>query len=342
VLRTSILIASLLVLAAGTPAAQVPSGAPPETTRAGGADSARAAAPASALVAADSLPFRLRAVSLLVSQGDGRGQAIEPSGVAVDPFGRVVVSDAALHRLQRFEPDGRWLGEAGSLGSDPGQLRRPGSVAMLGTLSIVTLDQENRRIERYDLFGRRLGTLVDLLDPALDDQVGRVDAVAIASDRGGALYLADAARDRVLAFDFSGRYQRTIGGYGTRPGSFRGLGGLATAPRGGLITAERVNRRLQQLDTGGRVVRAWPLASVAAPGALPVAVDDSSRVAVADEAGGRLWVFDETGRPLASLAGLARPRALAFSSDGTLLVAEAGGGQVRRFALERSATARGR
>jgi DNA-binding beta-propeller fold protein YncE len=341
VLRTSILIASLLVLAAGTPVAQVPSGAPPETTRAGGADSARAAAPASALVAADSLPFRLRAVSLLVSQGDGRGQAIEPSGVAVDPFGRVVVSDAALHRLQRFEPDGRWLGEAGSLGSDPGQLRRPGSVAMLGTLSIVTLDQENRRIERYDLFGRRLGTLVDLLDPALETQVGRVDPVAIASDRGGALYLADAARDRVLAFDFSGRYQRTIGGYGARPGSFRGLGGLATSPRGGLLTAERVNRRLQQLDTGGRVVRAWPLASAAAPGALPVAVDDSSRVAVADESGGRVWVFDESGRLLASLAGLARPRALAFASDGTLLVAEAAGGVVRRFAIERSAAAPG-
>ena len=72
-----------------------------------------------------------------------------------------------------------------------------------------------------------------------------------------------------------------------------------------------------------------------ANGMLPVAVDDSSRVAVADESGGRLWVFDDAGRVLAALAGLARPRALAFSPDGTLLVAEAGRGEVRRFALER-------
>ena len=286
---------------------------------------------------AESLAWRLRPVAVLTARGDGRGQALEPSGVVVDAFGRVVVADAALHRLQRFEPDGRWLGEAGSLGSDPGQLRRPGAVTLLGALSIAVLDYENRRIERYDLFGRRLGTLIDLLDPALEAQVGRVDPIALSADRGGALYLADADRDRVLAFDFAGRYLRTIGGLGGKPGSFRGLGGLATAPRGALVVAERVNRRVQRLDAGGRSSASWPLAVAAAAGAIPVAVDDSSRVAVADEASGRLWLFDAGGRPLAALAGLARPRALAFAPDGTLLVAEAGRGEVRRFAFERSA-----
>ena len=299
-----------------------------------------AATPASvdtAPAAPDSLGWRLRPVAVLVPRGDGRGQALEPSGLAVDAFGRMVVADAALHRLQRFEPDGRWLGETGSLGSDPGQLRRPGAVTLLGALSIAALDYENRRIERYDLFGRRLGTLIDLLDPALEAQVGRVDPIALAADRGGALYLADADRDRVLAFDFAGRYLRTIGGLGGKPGSFRGLGGLATAPRGGLVVAERVNRRVQRLDAGGRASASWPLPVAAVAGAIPVAVDDSSRVAVADEASGRLWVFDGGGRPLAALAGLARPRALAFAPDGTLLIAEAGRGEVRRFALERSA-----
>jgi hypothetical protein len=281
--------------------------------------------------------WRLRPLAVLAARGDGRGQVLEPSGVAVDAFGRVVVADAALHRVQRFEPDGRWLGEAGSLGSDAGQLRRPGSVAMLGALAIAVLDQENRRIEHFDLFGRRLGTLVDLLDPALENEVGRVDPVALAADRGGALYLADADRERVLAFDFTGRYLRTLGGFGGKPGSFRGLGGLALAPRGGLVTAERVNARVQRMDAGGRVTASWPLAAVRAAGAMPIAVDDSSRVAVADEAGGRLWVFDEGGRPLATLAGLERPRALAFAPDGSLLVAEAGRGEVRRFALERAA-----
>lgn len=286
---------------------------------------------------AEAPAWRLRPAAVLAARGDGRGQVIEPSGVAVDAFGRVVVADAALHRVQRFEPDGRWIGEAGSLGSDAGQLRRPGSVVMLGALALAILDHENRRIERYDLFGRRLGTLVDLLDPALEGEVGRVDPVALAADRGGALYLADADRERVLAFDFSGRFLRALGGFGGRPGSFRGLGGIALTPRGGLVTAERVNARVQRMDAGGRVTASWPLAAVRAAGAMPVAVDDSSRVAVADEAGGRLWLFDGDGRPLATLGGLDRPRALAFAPDGTLLVAEAGRGEVRRFAIEPAA-----
>jgi hypothetical protein len=287
--------------------------------------------------ATDSLPYRLRTVAVVVARGDGRGQTLEPSGIAVDAFGRLVVADAVLHRLLRFAPDGHWLGESGALGSDPGQLRRPGAVALLGALTVVALDLENRRVEAYDLFGRRLGTLIDLRDPALADQVGRVDPVALAADRGGALYLADADRDRVLAFDFAGRFLRTLGGFGARPGSFRGLGGLATAPRGGLVTAERVNARVQRLDAAGRVAASWPLAVARGPGVLAVAVDDSGRVAVADEASGRLWLFDADGRALAALAGLARPRALAFTPDGTLLVAEAARGEVRRFAIERAA-----
>jgi hypothetical protein len=297
---------------------------------------AASAPDSSAPAIVDSLPWRLRAVAVVVAQGDGRGQSIEPSGIAVDAFGRLAVSDAALHRLQRFEANGRWLGESGALGSDAGQLRRPGSLAMLGALSVAALDRENRRIEGYDLFGRRLGTLIDLLDPALADRVGRVDPVTLAADRGGALYVADADRDRVLAFDFAGRYLRTLGGFGAKPGSFRGLAGLAADAHGGLVTAERVNARVQRLDAAGRVAASWPLSVARRPGALPVAVDDSGRVAVADEASGRLWLFAGDGRPLAALAGLARPLAVAFAPDGTLLVAEAARGEVRRFAIERN------
>jgi sugar lactone lactonase YvrE len=67
---------------------------------------------------------------------------------------------------------------------------------------------------------------------------------------------------------------------------------------------------------------------------LPVAVDDSMRVAVADERAGALWVFDASGRRWAERFDLTSPCALAFAPDGTLLVAEAGAGRVRRFALE--------
>jgi DNA-binding beta-propeller fold protein YncE len=265
----------------------------------------------------------------------------EPSGLAADAFGRIYVSDAALHRLQRYGPNGAWLGGTGTLGSDPGQLSRPGSVALLGALHVAVLDRGNLRVVTYDLFGKLEGTLIDLADEKLVDDIGRIDPVALAADRGGAVVVLDQDRGRLLAFDFAGKYVRTIGGFGARPGSFRGLCGVAFTPKGELITAERAGERVQRLDAGGRVVASWPLPVEPGRASLAVAVDDSSRIAIADEISGRLTVFDLTGRRLAALDGLIAPRALTFVTGGALLVAEAGAARVRRFALTRSATAAG-
>jgi len=282
-----------------------------------------ARADTSASWAADSLRARVASATWLAREGEGRGQVLEPAGVAVDAFGRAYVSDAALHRLQRFDPEGRYLGESGVLGSEAGEMRRPGSVVLLGVLGVGVLDRENRRVESFDLFGRRVGTTVDLADPSLEAQVGRVDPTLLATDRGGALYVADPARERVLSFDVSGRFLRSLGGFGSRPGQLRGLRGLATGPRGELVVTERTNARVQRIDAGGRPVAAWrlPLDPKSKSGELPVAVDGAGRVAVADETSGSLWLFDAAGSLIGAATGLGHPRALSFGRDSTLFVA---------------------
>lgn len=284
--------------------------------------------------ARDSLPFRLVRDSALPAGSGEAGALVQPAGIACDAFGRIIVSDAALHRLQRYDARGAWLGEAGTLGSGAGQMRRPGAVAALGTLNLAVLDRENRRVLVYDIQSRLQRTLVALDDRGVADVLGRVDAIDLASDRGDQLYLVDADRDRLLVFDSGGRYVRTVGGFGARPGSFRGLGGMALGRHGDVWVSERVNARVQRLDPGGRALASWSIPVKPTRAALPVAVDDSNRVAVADEANGALWVFSPAGRLLASLAGLSAPRALAFHRDGTLLVAESGGGRVLRLRLE--------
>jgi DNA-binding beta-propeller fold protein YncE len=210
-------------------------------------------------------------------------------------------------------------------------------VAAVGSLGVAVLDRENLRVVLYDLFGRLVGVLTDFA--ALEDELGRVDPVALAADRGGALYVADADRDRILVLDFSGRYVRALGGFGVGAGSFRGLTGLAAGPRGELVTAERTGARVQRLDAAGTPLAAWPLPVRPGRGRLAVAVDDSARIAVADEASGQLWLFDLAGRLLGARADLASPRAAVFAPDGSLLVAEGAAGRVRRFALEPAGTA---
>ena len=287
----------------------------------------------------DTVALRLVDAGLAVPSGTGRGEVVEPAGLAVDAFGRLYVTDASLHRMQRFERDGRPSAEAGVLGSDPEQMRRPSSVAVLGSLGVAVLDVENRRAVSFDLFGRLIGTLIDLTIGDLERELGRIDPIALAADRGGAVYIADREQDRILAFDFSGRFLRTVGGFGPRPGSFRGLVGVAAARKGELVVVERSNARVQRLEASGRVLAAWPLPSKPGSGVLAVAVDDSNRVAVTDESAGRLWLFAADGTPLASREQLARPRAVVFGADGALLVAEAAPGRVRRLRIERASPA---
>jgi DNA-binding beta-propeller fold protein YncE len=271
---------------------------------------------------------------------ENQGRVLEPAGVAADAFGRILVSDAAAHRLQRYQRSFAWIGEMGGLGSDPGQLRRPGSVAVVGTLGIAVLDRENRRVVTYDHFGRRIGVAIELAEPTLELQIGRVDPSLLAADLGGAIAILDPERERLLTFDFSGRFQRAIGGFGPRPGQMRGTAGLAFAPKGDLVVAERIGARVQRIDADGRAVASWPLSVKRGAGLLPVAVDEQGRVAVADEDSGRLWVFGADGRTLARASGLARPRALAFDPDGSLIAVEgAPPARLRRFRLETAAPA---
>jgi DNA-binding beta-propeller fold protein YncE len=272
--------------------------------------------------------------ALLVRGGTGPAAVLDPTGVAVDPFGRVYLTDAALHRMQCFEADGRPVESFGALGTDPEQLLRPSGVTTLGALGMAVLDRDNRRVQTFDLFGRRLGTLIDLASDDLQRQLGNIDAFAIASDRGGALALLDHDRDRVLVFDFSGRLIRVMDATGAAPGSLRGVRGIAFTPRGELVTAERGNARIQCFDAGGRVARSWPVPVGPGNGALALAVDGDGRIALADETGGGLWLWAADGTWLGSWRGLGHPRGLAFSSDGTLVVAESTPPRLRRLAFQ--------
>lgn len=276
---------------------------------------------------------------------------VDPAGLAVDVFGRVWVSDATLHRVVRFAPDGALLDETGALGSDAGLFRRPGALATAGALGVAVLDRENRRVVVYDHFLRRLSGGVDWGEESLADRLGRVDPVALATDRGGALHVADADRDRVLEFDFAGSFVREWGGYGGRAGGFNGLAALTGDGGGRFVAVERPRARarrgapedssagrsrVQWFESGGRVTRTvWtaPWAAGAGETGIVVAIGVDGRVALAAERSGEVVVLDRDGREQVRARGFAQPRAIAFDGDGRLLVGEAGAARVVRWAI---------
>jgi len=332
------LLAGTALAAAGPPAA-----APPDTL-------ARTPSPADSTRPGVAHGWRLHELAPIA--GDDAHPLAEPSGVLSDAFGVVWVSDGSLHKLRRWRADGVPLDETGALGSEPTQFRRPGALARLGALGVAVLDVENQRVSTYDHNLRLLSIAIDLTASDLEAQVGTVRPLSIAADRGGALYVVDAERDRILVFDYAGAFQREVGGYGGRSGGFSGLTGVAVTARGRIVTVERprprskkadpadstvARARIQWLEAGGRLITSvWspPLAAGSSELWVSVAVDAIGRVAIAAERSGEVHVLSPDGAPIARLTGLASPRAVAFADDGTLLVAETGAARVRRWTLE--------
>ena len=203
----------------------------------------------------------------------------------------------------------------------------------MGSLGVAVLDIENRRVSTYDHNLRLLSGAVDLVAPDLEDRVGRVRPLSLASDRGGALYVVDAERDRVLVFDYSGAFQREIGGFGGRSGGFAGLSGVAVSARGRIVSVERPRprprkgvapdstasrARIQWFEAGGRLITSvWspPLSAGASELSLSIAVDGIGRVAIAAERSGEVYVLTPDGAFLARMQGPVAPRAVAFLAD---------------------------
>lgn len=79
-------------------------------------------------------------------------------------------------------------------------------------------------------------------------------AIAVAPD--GTVYVGDQGSRTVQAFAPDGRFLRSIGHAGTRPGELAGVGALAVAGDGSLVVADGQNR-IHRFAADGRHLRTW-------------------------------------------------------------------------------------
>lgn len=117
--------------------------------------------------------------------GTGPGLLYWPNDVAVDPRdGDVFVADSHRgglnNRIVRFAADGSYMGEFGGLGSGPGQLSEPHTLAMDSRGRLFVGDRENNRIQIFS----QAGELIDEWR-----QFGRPSGIFITPD--DRIYVAD-------------------------------------------------------------------------------------------------------------------------------------------------------
>ncbi len=90
-------------------------------------------------------------VRTIGSEGAGAGQFLNPTGVALDGAGHIVVVDCGNNRVQvrRFS-DGTHVRSFGSYGSANGQLNGPyGGIAFASDGCIVVSDSSNHRVQVF-------------------------------------------------------------------------------------------------------------------------------------------------------------------------------------------------
>ena len=135
------------------------------------------------------------------------GRFAGPQFVAFDRDGNVYTTDAALDRVQKFTPEGKFLGFWGSESADPGgfgppPLSKNGTPSMGGPISIGV--DCHRRV------------------------------------------WVSSTNNRVQQFTDDGKYLRGIGGAGSEPGQFYLPHGIVLDRHGCLYVADTMNARIQK------------------------------------------------------------------------------------------------
>lgn len=134
------------------------------------------------------------------------GTFLEPWGVAVDASGNVFVADTWNHRVQKFDPNGKFLlewGAAGQSGSGPNGFWGPRGIAIGLDGRVYVVDTGNKRVAVFDTNGKFLFEFSKAGDGALDEPVG------IALDPEGQVYISDTWNQRVAVFSADGQFLRS-------------------------------------------------------------------------------------------------------------------------------------
>jgi uncharacterized protein (TIGR03663 family) len=184
----------------------------------------------------------------------------EPWGVAVAADGTVYVADTWNHRIQKFDPNGKFLLMWGVFGQGetPDAFWGPRSIAIDGQGRIYVSDTGNKRIVVFDANGKSLNVIGSAgSDPGqFDEPVG----LAVTSD--GTLYVADTWNQRIQQFSYNATgntydfvRQWTISGWLGQSVDNKPF--LALDAKGRLYVTDPEGYRVLVFDQQGKFLTTW-------------------------------------------------------------------------------------
>ncbi len=203
--------------------------------------------------------------------GSGLGQLDTPTGIAIGADGTIYVLNAGNARIDRYAPDGTFIGVWNGQVEAPLQLSWNGwqggtglKVGPDGLLYIADTWNHNVVVVSpagtvVRMLGNR-GVQTDITDVGTPDQqpglfFGPRD-VAITDER---IFVTDTGNERVQVFANDGTFITAFGGYGSGDGQFIEPTGIVAAPDGSIWVADSGNARLQQFTPEGEFISEYPV-----------------------------------------------------------------------------------
>jgi RHS repeat-associated protein len=262
--------------------------------------------------------------------GSGTGQLNTAHGVAVDSSGNVWVADTENSRIEKFNPEGKYLSQIGTLGSADGQLDHPKGIATDAAGHIWVADTNNSRIEEFSPNGRFLTKF-----GSLGTETGKLKSPAgLTLDGAGHVWVADTGNNRVESFSLSGAYE----------GAYTALSApSAVAVQGaGIFVADTGNNRIVDLTN------TTPPTLITQFGTLGSGNGQLNHPeGVTAATGGKIWVVDSANNRLEEFNGgkyvtqfgslgteagkFKSPASIAIDTSGYIWVADAANSRIQEW-----------
>ena len=182
--------------------------------------------------------------------GEGEGQFVSPTAVALDSLGRVYVSDEYLHRITVFDQSGAFVSNWGKPGTSTGELNGPAGLAFDREDNLYVSDHKNSRVQKFTNDGRSL--LCFGSEGAGDGQFDLPWGLTV--DPRGEVYVADWGNNRIQKFSADGAFLGKFGAPGNGDGELYRPASVAVDSEGYMYVADWGNQRVQVLDADGDFV----------------------------------------------------------------------------------------
>ena len=214
------------------------------------------------------------------TRGSGKGEFIDPRGVAVDRGGNILVADNSNKRIQKFTVEGKFLAAVdikgptdiafntsnnkvyvvdyishqiqvlnsdltfsstfGNKGSDKGQFNGPWGIACDSTGKVYVTDLHNHRVQVFTAEGK----FIRMFGRRGQDKGQLADPYFISVDTSGMVYVSECDNSRISVFTSEGRYVTSFGKKGAGPGEFNFQYGIAVDNSGVVYVCDSDNNRV--------------------------------------------------------------------------------------------------